>query len=223
MVCEIHNKGIRSVHMYVRMFDSADSDIRWTNMKYSYFAYLLHCWQLLPCSCLQSLKISVHTLDILDMNLRHFIGLVEIISSDCTILFCCTNLALFINILYGWKVISTVWAVHAIVYYYSVLILKQRYLTYKHDVCRAIQSGVHFCTNVRNIRREPGNTFLSHPLSVIFFYIFLYLQTQYLAMKTKGHGCTVSCILSLHFEPKRITFTYWPLFLSGKKQLAAVV
>jgi hypothetical protein len=161
VVMEIHNKGIRSVHMY----DHADSDIRWTNMKCSHFAYMFHCWQLLPSPCLQSMKIFVHTLDILDMNLRHLIGLVEIISSECTILFCRTNLALFINILFGWKVASTIWAVYAIVYYYSVLILKQRYLTYKHDVCIAIQSGVCFCTNVRNIRRETGNTFLSHPLS----------------------------------------------------------
>ena len=128
------------VHMYVCMYDNADSDIRWTNMKYSHSAHLLHHWQLLPCHCLQSLKIFVHTLDILNMNLRHFIGLVEIISLDCTFLFCHTNLALFINILFGWKVASTVWAVYAIVcYYYSVLILKQRCLTFMHDVYRAIQ------------------------------------------------------------------------------------
>lgn len=126
---------------------------------------------------------------------------VEIISSDCTILFCRTNLALFISILFGWKVASTVWAVYAIMYYYyySVLILKQRYLTYKHDVYRAIQSGVHYCTNVRNIRRENGNirVFLSHPLLVIFLYIFLYLRTKYLAMKT-----TEAWVYYLtHFEP----------------------
>ena len=125
---------------YVCMYDNADSDIRWTNMKYSHSAHLLHHWQLLPCHCLQSLKIFVHTLDILNMNLRHFIGLVEIISSDCTFLFCHTNLALFINILFGWKVASTIWAVYAIVcYYYSVLILKQRCLTFTHDVYKAIQ------------------------------------------------------------------------------------
>lgn len=132
---------------------------------------------------------------------------VEIISSDCTILFCRTNLALFINILFGWKVASTVWAVYAIMYYYySMLILKQRYLTYKHDVYRALQSGVHYCTNVRNIRRENGNirVFLSHLLSVIFLYIFLYLRTKYLTMKTMEAWVY---ILSLHSEPKRITIT----------------
>jgi len=223
MVREIHNKGIHSVCMY----DNADRGIRGTNIKYSHFAYLLHHWQLLPCPCLQSLKISVHAVDILDMNLRHFIGFVEIISSDCTILFCHTNLALFINILYGWKVASTIWAVYAITYYYyyySVLILKQKYLTYKHDVYRTIQTGVYFCTNVRNIRRQTGiHFYLTHFQLFSFTSLSLYLRTTYLAMKTMRHGHVVSRILSLHFEPKRITYMYWPLFLSGKKQLAADV
>jgi len=63
-------------------------------------------------------------------------------------------------------------------------------------------------------KKTDRNTFLSHPLSVIFFYNSLYLRTTYLAMKTMGHGCVVSHILSLlwtkedHFHVLT-TFPVW--------------
>ena len=204
------------------MYDHADSDIRWTNKKYSHFAYLLHCWQLFPCPSLQSLKIFVHTLDILDVNIRHFVGFVEVISSDCTILFCHTNLALFINI-FGLKVASTVWAVYAIVCYYYVLILKQRYLTYKHDVHRAIVRCTLLYKCQEHKKREWECISISPSFNYFLLHVFVPSNQNILPWRLWRHGCTVSCISSLHSEPKRVTITYWPLFLSGKKQLAAVV